>query len=180
MPLWLTGPILKFCKIIYWEITEYIYYELGFWQCFRWYIWTWIWFWLLMFAILLARKLFSLKPNMFWWVFYFGKIVQDMEVDFHMTIRENAIFGCVEVAHASPRYSHWWVKPHDYVSISFAFNIFGFLALEAAHLLKKVQTVMHSNVMSPMFMNVVFQRLSFTIQKSLASQLIVRLFFIHV
>jgi hypothetical protein len=39
---------------------------------------------------------------------------------------------------------------------------------------------MHSNVMSPRSMNVVFQRLGFTIQKSLAVQLVVRLPFIHV
>jgi hypothetical protein len=41
-------------------------------------------------------------------------------------------------------------------------------------------SVMHSNVMSPMSMNVVFQRLSFAIQKSLAAQFVVRLPFIHV
>jgi hypothetical protein len=41
-------------------------------------------------------------------------------------------------------------------------------------------SVMHSNVMSPMSMNVVFQRLSFAIQKSLAGQFVVRLPFIHV
>jgi hypothetical protein len=41
-------------------------------------------------------------------------------------------------------------------------------------------SVMHSNVMSPMSMNVVFQRLDFAIQKSLAAQLIARLSFIHV
>jgi hypothetical protein len=39
---------------------------------------------------------------------------------------------------------------------------------------------MHSNVMSPMSMNVIFQRLGFVIQKGLAAQFVVRLSFIHV
>jgi hypothetical protein len=34
---------------------------------------------------------------------------------------------------------------------------------------------MHSNVMSPRSMNVLFQRLGFAIQKGLATQLVVRL-----
>jgi hypothetical protein len=44
----------------------------------------------------------------------------------------------------------------------------------------KLINVMHSNVVSPKSMNVVFQRLDFAIQKGLAAQLIVRLHFIHV
>jgi hypothetical protein len=39
---------------------------------------------------------------------------------------------------------------------------------------------MHSNIMSPWSMNVVFQKLGFAIQKGLATQLIVRLPFIKV
>jgi hypothetical protein len=39
---------------------------------------------------------------------------------------------------------------------------------------------MHSNVVSPKSMNVVFQRLSFAIQKCLAVQLVARLLIIHV
>ncbi|KAK2384599.1 hypothetical protein QL285_071930 [Trifolium repens] len=31
---------------------------------------------------------------------HFGKIVQDMEVDFDMTTRQKAIFGCLKAAHA--------------------------------------------------------------------------------
>jgi hypothetical protein len=37
----------------------------------------------------------------------------------------------------------------------------------------------HSNVVSFKFMNVVFQKLNFVIQKSLAAQLIVRLYFVQ-
>jgi hypothetical protein len=66
------------------------------------------------------------------------------------------------------------------VFIPFAFDTFGFLAPEAVDLLKRIQKVMHSNIMSPRSMNVVFQRLSFAIQKGLAAQLVVRLPFIHV
>jgi hypothetical protein len=39
---------------------------------------------------------------------------------------------------------------------------------------------MHSNIVSPRFMDVVFQRLGFVIQKGLAAQLVARLPFIHV
>jgi hypothetical protein len=39
---------------------------------------------------------------------------------------------------------------------------------------------MHNNVMSPMSMNVVFQRLGFAIQKGLAAQLVACVPFIHV
>jgi hypothetical protein len=64
------------------------------------------------------------------------------------------------------------------VFIPFAFDTFGFLALEAVDLLKRIQKFMHSNIMSHRFMDAVFQRLSFAIQKGLAAQLIARLPFI--
>jgi hypothetical protein len=38
---------------------------------------------------------------------------------------------------------------------------------------------MHNNVVSPKFMNVVFQKLGFVIQKGLATQLVARLPFIR-
>ncbi|KAK2443432.1 hypothetical protein QL285_014539 [Trifolium repens] len=68
---------------------------------------------------------------------------------------------------------------NQHVFIPFAFDTFGFLAPEAVDLLKRVQRVMHSNVVSPRSMNVVFQRLGFAIQKGLAAQLVARLPFIH-
>jgi hypothetical protein len=68
---------------------------------------------------------------------------------------------------------------NQHVFISFAFDTFDFLAPEAVELLNRIQKIMHSNVMSPRSMNVVFQRLSFAIQKGLAAQLVVRLPFIH-
>jgi hypothetical protein len=46
-------------------------------------------------------------------------------------------------------------------------------------LLKRVQRIMHSNVVSPRSINVVFQILDFTIQKGLAAQLVVRLLFVQ-
>ncbi|KAL4564148.1 hypothetical protein LXL04_028200 [Taraxacum kok-saghyz] len=55
---------------------------------------------------------------------------------------------------------------------TFAFDTFGFLAPEAVDLLNRVQRVMHSNVMTPKSMDVVFQRVSFAIQKGVAAQLV--------
>jgi hypothetical protein len=43
-----------------------------------------------------------------------------------------------------------------------------------------IQRVMHSNVVSPRFVNVVFQILGFAIQKSLAAQFVVRISFVQV
>lgn len=64
--------------------------------------------------------------------------------------------------------------------IQFAFDTFGFLASEAVDLLHIVQRVMHSNVMSPRSINVVFTKIDFAIQKDLAAQLVARLPPIHV
>ncbi|MFS7943808.1 hypothetical protein Hanom_Chr06g00504581 [Helianthus anomalus] len=46
---------------------------------------------------------------------------------------------------------------------------------EAVDLLSRVQRVMHSNVMTPRSMDVVFKRLSFAIQKEVAVQVVARL-----
>jgi hypothetical protein len=64
---------------------------------------------------------------------------------------------------------------NKHIFIQFAFDIFDTLTSKAANLLKRVQNVMHSDVVSPKSMNAVFQRLSFTIQKGLIAQLVVRL-----
>ena len=64
---------------------------------------------------------------------------------------------------------------NQHAFIPFAFDTFGFLAPEAVELLKRVQRVMHSNVMSPRSMDVVFKRIGFAIQKGLAAQLVARL-----
>ena len=69
---------------------------------------------------------------------------------------------------------------NQHVFIPFAFVTFGFLAPEAVGLLHRVQKVMHSNVMSPRSMNVVFTRIDFAIQKGLAAQLVARLTSIQV
>jgi hypothetical protein len=69
---------------------------------------------------------------------------------------------------------------NQHVFILFAFDTFGFLAPEAVNLLKRVQKVMHSNVVSPRSINVVFQRLGFAIHKGLAAQLVARLPLTHV
>jgi hypothetical protein len=53
---------------------------------------------------------------------------------------------------------------NQHVFIPLAFDTFVFLAPEATDLLKRIKKVMHSNVMSPKSMNVVFQRLSFAIK----------------
>jgi hypothetical protein len=54
---------------------------------------------------------------------------------------------------------------NQYVFISFAFDIFGFLAPETVSLLQRVQKAMHCNVVSSRSMNLVFQRIGFTIEK---------------
>ncbi|MFS7889274.1 putative reverse transcriptase domain, exostosin [Helianthus anomalus] len=64
---------------------------------------------------------------------------------------------------------------NQHMFIPFAFDTFGFLAPEAVDLLSRVQRVMHSNVMTPRSMDVVFKRLSFAIQKGVAAQLVARL-----
>jgi hypothetical protein len=64
---------------------------------------------------------------------------------------------------------------NQHVFISFKFDTFGFLAPEAVDVLKRVQRVMHSNVMSHRSQDVVFRRINFTIQKRLAMQLVTRL-----
>jgi len=58
---------------------------------------------------------------------------------------------------------------NQHAFIPFAFDTFGFLAPEVVDLLYRVQKVMHSNVMSPRSMNVVFTRIGFAIQKGLAT-----------
>ena len=52
---------------------------------------------------------------------------------------------------------------NQHVFISFVFDIFGFLTSEAVDLLHSVQRVIHSNVMSPRSMNVVFTSIDFVI-----------------
>lgn len=60
--------------------------------------------------------------------------------------------------------------------LPFVYDTFGFLALEAVvELLRRVQLVMHSNVMTQISINLVSKRLSFTIQKRLAAHHIPRL-----
>ncbi|KAL8159521.1 hypothetical protein V2J09_001058 [Rumex salicifolius] len=66
-------------------------------------------------------------------------------------------------------------RNNGHVFILFSFDIFGFLALEAVGLLKRVQKVMHSNVMTPRSRDFVFQRIGFAIQKGLITQLVARL-----
>jgi hypothetical protein len=67
---------------------------------------------------------------------------------------------------------------NQHVLILFAFDAFGFLALEVVDLLKRVQRVMCSIIVSYRSMNVIFRRIGFTIQKGLAAQLVVRLLFL--
>jgi hypothetical protein len=57
--------------------------------------------------------------------------------------------------------------------IRFAFDTFDFLAQETVELLKRVQRVIHINVVMSRFMDVVFRMLGFAIQKGLAAQLVV-------
>jgi hypothetical protein len=47
--------------------------------------------------------------------------------------------------------------------ISFVFDTFGFRSPMNINILKRVQRVMHSNVMSSRFLNVVFKKIDFTV-----------------
>ncbi len=69
---------------------------------------------------------------------------------------------------------------NQHAFIPFAFDTFGFLAPEVVDLLHRVQKVMHSNVLSPRSMNVVFTRIGFAIQNGLAAQLVACLPYIQV
>jgi hypothetical protein len=55
---------------------------------------------------------------------------------------------------------------NQHVFILFIFDTFDFLAPKIENLLKIVQKIVHSNVVSPRFMNIFLQRLSFAIQKN--------------
>jgi hypothetical protein len=56
--------------------------------------------------------------------------------------------------------------------ISFAFDTFGFLALNVVSLLQRVQKVMNNNVVSSRATNIIFKRICFAIQKGLATHLL--------
>jgi hypothetical protein len=64
--------------------------------------------------------------------------------------------------------------------ISFVFDTFDFLAPETTSFLQIVQNIIHSNVVSPRNINIVFKRIDFVIQKGLAAELVVCLSFFHV
>jgi archaellum biogenesis protein FlaJ (TadC family) len=51
---------------------------------------------------------------------------------------------------------------HNFKSL--AFDNFGFLAPKVINLLKRIQKVMHSNIVWPRFMNVVFRRSDFAME----------------
>jgi hypothetical protein len=63
---------------------------------------------------------------------------------------------------------------------NFAFDTFGFFTPEAVDIFKRVQRVMHSNLMSPRSQDVVFKMINFTIQKGLTAQIVARLHVIKV
>jgi len=52
------------------------------------------------------------------------------------------------------------------------FDTFGLLAPDVVVLLRRVQRVMHSNIMYSRFMNVVFMKIGFVIQKGLTHNLL--------
>ena len=55
---------------------------------------------------------------------------------------------------------------NQHVFIPFAFDIFGFLVSDVIELLNRVQQIMHNNLISPRSSDIVFKRISFTIQKA--------------
>jgi hypothetical protein len=61
---------------------------------------------------------------------------------------------------------------NQYAFIPFVFYTFDFLAPNTVNILKRIQRVMHSNVIPHRSLNVVFKMIGFAIQKGLAAQLI--------
>jgi hypothetical protein len=54
---------------------------------------------------------------------------------------------------------------NQHVFKPFMFDTFDFLTLEHVDILRRVQRVMHNNVMSPRFMNIVFKRIDLPTKK---------------
>ncbi|KAK2420023.1 hypothetical protein QL285_030817 [Trifolium repens] len=94
-----------------------------------------------------------------------------------MDIIENNTVGQAALKAASSKVVKYGraCSENQHVFIHFAFDTFGFLAPEAVDILKRVQRVMHSNMVSPRSQDVVFKKINFAIQKGLAAQLIARL-----
>jgi hypothetical protein len=58
---------------------------------------------------------------------------------------------------------------NQHAFIPFVFDTFGFLALDAVNIVKRVQRDVHSNVVYPKSLDIVFKRIDFAIQKELAA-----------
>jgi hypothetical protein len=58
---------------------------------------------------------------------------------------------------------------NQHAFIPFVFDMFGFLALDAVNIVKRVQRDVHSNVVYPKSLDIVFKRIDFAIQKELAA-----------
>jgi hypothetical protein len=61
---------------------------------------------------------------------------------------------------------------NQHIFIQFAFDTFSFLAPEVVDLFKRVQRVMHNNIVSLRSLNVIFRRIGFAIQKGLTAHLV--------
>ncbi|KAF9592586.1 hypothetical protein IFM89_016037 [Coptis chinensis] len=66
-------------------------------------------------------------------------------------------------------------RANQHCFIPFSFDTFGFLEQQSVELLKRLQKVMDSNVMTAGFNEFVFRRIKLVIQKVLAAQLVARL-----
>lgn len=62
---------------------------------------------------------------------------------------------------------------NQYMFMSFAFDTYDFLVPNAVKLLNRIQRMIHSNLVSPRSINVVFKIIGFIIQKSLTACLFV-------
>ena len=90
--------------------------------------------------------------------------------------------GIFEVGLAASNAAAAKVEKHDgacranqHSFIPFAFDTFGLLGSEAVELLRRVQKIMDSNVMTAGSNEYVFRRIGFAIQKRLAAQFVARL-----
>nr|GEV27450.1 putative reverse transcriptase domain-containing protein [Tanacetum cinerariifolium] len=94
--------------------------------------------------------------------------------DGRSTLRPADVLAALKVGSCEVTKHEKTCVKNQHVFIPFAYDTFIFLAPEAVELLNRVQRVMNSNVMTHRSTNVVFQNISFGIQKGLTAQLVAR------
>jgi len=92
-------------------------------------------------------------------------------------IRGRGFFGMIDNPKSRVTKHEKTCSNNQHTLITFTFNTFGFLTPKVVDILHRVQNVMHINVMSLRFMNVVFKRIGFAIEKGLAAHCCLLVFY---